>query len=292
MSDTRTTARFVHDPPPTESEQIPAYLSDVFEGLSSLVNSPTRNYAPMNDSPPKPTDGDMAFANGSEEGWDPGGGRGMYVYDEGGWSKFAPTDSVGGTVPIGGIIMWRGSTAPEGWAICDGSNAPDGMSTPDLRNRFVLGMGTNGIDVTGGATVTSWTSLTEAQMPSHNHTIAHTHSYSGDTNETGDHAHGYGTGQAGAHDHGISQYLDTAGRHGAGGSLGNRYYPNDPPYPTATAAPNHTHSISTDGNHKHTISGNTGGSSASSSGNKGNGEAHNHEAEPPFYTLAYIMRYE
>ena len=27
-----------------------------------------------------------------------------------------------GTVPIGGIIMWSGTTAPSGWAICDGSN--------------------------------------------------------------------------------------------------------------------------------------------------------------------------
>jgi len=280
---------FTPDIPPTDPESLPTWISNQMKNLSESVHNVNSMHLNKTSHWPegyKPTEGDIVWA---DEGLI--GDEGIYIYKDGEWVPFQ-TGASSATTPIGGIIMWRGSTAPEGWAICDGSNAPNGMSTPDLRNRFVLGMGTNGIDVTGGATVTSWTSLTEAQMPSHNHTIAHTHSYSGETNETGDHAHGYGTGQAGAHDHGISQYLDTAGRHGAGGSLGNRYYPNDPPYPTATAAPNHTHSISTDGNHKHTISGNTGGSSASSSGNKGNGEAHNHEAEPPFYTLAYIMRYE
>ena len=86
MSNGRVTARFSHDPPPTEAEQLPGYLSEVFEGLSTLVNSPTRNFAPMNKEPPKPTDGDMAFANGSEDGWDPGEGRGLYYFDSA-WIK-------------------------------------------------------------------------------------------------------------------------------------------------------------------------------------------------------------
>ena len=38
-----------------------------------------------------------------------------------------------GAVPIGGIIMWRGTTPPSGWQLCDGSNG-----TPDLRGRFVV----------------------------------------------------------------------------------------------------------------------------------------------------------
>ena len=39
-----------------------------------------------------------------------------------------------GTIPIGGIIMWNGSVVPTGWQLCDGTN-----STPDLRNKFILG---------------------------------------------------------------------------------------------------------------------------------------------------------
>lgn len=39
-----------------------------------------------------------------------------------------------GTIPIGGIIMWSGTTAPIGWALCNGDNG-----TPDLRGRFIVG---------------------------------------------------------------------------------------------------------------------------------------------------------
>ncbi len=39
-----------------------------------------------------------------------------------------------GTIPVGGIIMWSGTTAPDGWALCNGANG-----TPDLRGRFVVG---------------------------------------------------------------------------------------------------------------------------------------------------------
>lgn len=51
--------------------------------------------------------------------------------------------------PSGGIIIWSGSTAsiPSGWVICDGTN-----STPDLRNRFVIGAGsTYSVNATGGS---------------------------------------------------------------------------------------------------------------------------------------------
>ena len=47
-------------------------------------------------------------------------------------------DSLGnastGTVPIGGIILWKGDVAsiPDGYALCNGDNG-----TPDLRNKFI-----------------------------------------------------------------------------------------------------------------------------------------------------------
>lgn len=62
--------------------------------------------------------------------------------------------------PSGGIIMWSGSIAsiPSGWVICDGTN-----STPDLRNRFIVGAGsTYAVAATGGTT--------DAVVVSHTHT--------------------------------------------------------------------------------------------------------------------------
>ena len=45
-------------------------------------------------------------------------------------------------VPIGGIIMWSGTIAAAealtNWKICDGQNG-----TPDLRDKFVLGVGSS-----------------------------------------------------------------------------------------------------------------------------------------------------
>lgn len=77
-----------------------------------------------------------------------------------------------GTVPIGGIIMWSGTTVPDGWALCNGQTVGE-QTAPDLRNRFIVGSGsTYPIGNKGGADSVT---LTKAQMPSHNHggTISH-----------------------------------------------------------------------------------------------------------------------
>ncbi len=80
----------------------------------------------------------------------------------------ATTFNGGGTVPIGGIIMWSGDTAPDGWAICDGRD-----KTPDLRGRFVMGAGpgpfyNRPIGERFGAESFRFT-ISIAQMPSHTH---------------------------------------------------------------------------------------------------------------------------
>ena len=70
------------------------------------------------------------------------------------------TPTWGSGFPSGGIIMWSGSVAdiPSGWVLCDGTN-----STPDLRNRMILGAGdTYSVDGTGGSK--------DAIVVSHTHT--------------------------------------------------------------------------------------------------------------------------
>ncbi len=48
--------------------------------------------------------------------------------------------SISGGFPVGGIIIWSGAIIdiPVGWALCDG-NSP----TPDLTDRFIVGVGNN-----------------------------------------------------------------------------------------------------------------------------------------------------
>lgn len=40
---------------------------------------------------------------------------------------------VGALVPVGGIIMWSGTTIPTGWSLCNGTNG-----TPNLTNKFIV----------------------------------------------------------------------------------------------------------------------------------------------------------
>lgn len=83
-----------------------------------------------------------------------------------------------GTIPIGGIIMWSGATIPTGWALCNGATV-NSITTPDLRNRFIVGTGdTYTIGNTGGAASVA---LTISQMPRHNHS----YTYWGQSHATG-----------------------------------------------------------------------------------------------------------
>jgi microcystin-dependent protein len=80
------------------------------------------------------------------------------------------TPTWGNAFVAGMIMLWSGSSAsiPSGWLLCDGTN-----STPDLRNRFVVGAGsTYAVNATGGSA--------DAIVVSHTHTITdpgHVHVY-------------------------------------------------------------------------------------------------------------------
>lgn len=102
--------------------------------------------------------------------------------------------------PVGGIVMWSGSiaTIPTGWFLCNGAN-----STPDLRDRFIIGAsqddaGVAKTNVTGSLTQTGGSK--DAIVVSHTHTATvtdpgHTHSYSA-LNTTGNHPTGSGSTEA------------------------------------------------------------------------------------------------
>jgi microcystin-dependent protein len=125
-------------------------------------------------------------------------------------------------VPRGIIVMWSGSivTIPTGWAICDGTN-----TTPDLRNRFIVGAGsTYAVAGTGGSTTKT---LTEANMPAH--------------------SHGGTTVGGGGHSHTVSAIYNTGGPYN-GLVLGqlNGWYGTATTNQGTSTEPNHTHTFTTD----------------------------------------------
>lgn len=124
------------------------------------------------------------------------------------------TVSGSGNVPVGTIVDFIGVSAPRQWTILDGTTITNGrflyptlwlllpttfksgnnIVKPDTRGRVTVHRSAAGalnvaIGSTGGAeTVT----LTTAEIPSHAHSIAHTHNYTRTTGNTSDHSGGIG----------------------------------------------------------------------------------------------------
>lgn len=87
-------------------------------------------------------------------------------------------------VPSGAIMMWAGpvSSIPSGWVLCDGTN-----STPDLRDRFVVGAGsTYTVADTGGSA--------DAVLVSHDHPATSTSTSTSTVTDPG-HSHQYALGE-------------------------------------------------------------------------------------------------
>ena len=90
------------------------------------------------------------------------GTSGQYLTSAG--SGVTPTWSTLTTFVSGMIMLWSGSTAsiPAGWLLCNGTS-----STPDLRDRFVVGAGsTYAVDATGGSA--------NSDLQAHTHTLGST----------------------------------------------------------------------------------------------------------------------
>ena len=91
------------------------------------------------------------------------------------WKRANSGNSASGGIPSGGIIIWSGASnaIPTGWYLCDGNN-----STPDLRERFIVGAGGDNSTVSGtsGYTVNATggensVTLNVNQIPAHDHNL-------------------------------------------------------------------------------------------------------------------------
>ena len=161
----------------------------------------------------------------------------------------------------GMIILWYGNTGniPTGFVLCDGNN-----STPDLRDKFVVGAGSAYSPGNSGGN--SSITLSTSQLPSHNNSV----SVSGTTGNpspalTGDVRR-------------ISEGFRASGT--ASGVFTKVNDPNNPITGSSSNSP--VAGFTFDGTHTHTFS------ASGTSGNEGSGSAI--ENRPPYYALCYIMK--
>lgn len=80
------------------------------------------------------------------------------------------TSTTTSEIPDYTIVMYYGTVAPSGWAICDGTNG-----TPDLRGKFIIGAGTS--SETGTTYQFSTTGGDESITLTVNQLAPHTHSF-------------------------------------------------------------------------------------------------------------------
>lgn len=142
---------------------------------------------------------------------------------------------IAAAVPSGCIAIWSGSVSsiPSGWRLCDGNNG-----TPDLRNRFVVGVGSTFTpkgSVGGYAertpSVTSASineiALTVDQLPSHTHSIP-TDKYN---NATTGASSGYSGASGNPTEHSrYTEYTGGGGTHGHSVTVSCNPYNNLPAY--------------------------------------------------------------
>ena len=177
-----------------------------------------------------------------------------------------------GAIPAGAIVLWSGAvnTIPNGWALCNGQN-----STPDLRDRFVIGAGNNyAVNATGGSA--------NATLVSHSHTVDN-HTHSDGTLTVDNHTHGDGSLTVDNHTHGDGSLTVANHTHGSG-SLGtnnsgnhshsysrlnsNSSYSRGVPIGDGGQAGSSfgTQNTNNGGSHSHNVNGSTGGSAPGVSG--------------------------
>jgi len=206
----------------------------------------------------------------------------------------------------GMILLWSGAAnaIPSGFVLCNGSN-----STPDLRNRFVIGAGdTYAVDATGGSATISGNVNHSHSTPNHSHAVndhahstpnhshavsSHSHSISGsvsgNTNNTGSHSHSITVSGGNSSNGPTAPQRSGQGQlSGYGGnSAGNHNHSFSGSFSgnSGNSAPNTTSSgASNTGN----SAPNTTSSGSSNTGNSGSGSTVS--VLNPYYALCYIMK--
>ena len=196
------------------------------------------------DFPGSPSNGQTYTANGLS-----------YTWDGTAWRK-GSSDS---GIPSGCILLWSGAAnaIPSGWYLCDGNN-----STPDLRNRFVVGAGSGGSYSVGDTGGSSSVTLSTSQLPAHTH---------GDGSLSS--ANVSLTGSA-------TYVAETWGSAGQASGIIGRDGGYSAYYTPASVDSSPTGRLRIDASHSHDVTGSTGSTGSGSSV----------ENRPPYYALCYIMK--
>lgn len=175
------------------------------------------------------------------------------------------------SIPKGTILPWYGKSSdiPEGFALCDGTKG-----TPDLRNRFLVGAGSNyALGDTGGK---DQVKLTGTQIGNHYH-------YWGDE-----------VLKDGRSDHSYDHDLGVVGVRTSGSYIRYHFSKFSVPFPSVNLVKN---SLSTNSNDGLGLSGISSVSNSTSmsyitSLAVGTAAQEAHENRPPYYALYYIMKLE
>ena len=176
--------------------------------------------------------------------------------------------------------MWSGAEGaiPSGWYLCNGSN-----STPDLRNKFIVGAGSGSnysVGNTGGANSVT---LSTSQIPAHSHTTSN-HSHNASVSDPG-HGHSMSISDPGHYHNtsvtGAKLFPGYGGAHvpygGGGGYPGTHFNMSNANTGVNMSASNANTGLSVSLGNANPSTNNTGGGGS-------------HENRPPYYALCYIMK--